>query len=251
MPIYVQVRDQLYVLASAVFEYNNDTHTHKVYIQTRGRQKVRLVATEKEPIKLALLQSLRSTLTSALQNAQYPINITNHLLRAEKLYHPQDIQGYSCNLTLGADGITITNNPRHVPTSIVLVSEVKSTSKTQQWIHVLEGKTAVKVNQYNLSKGGNIFNVIFNNQLLSLSNNNSLPVLKIEVSPRDIEHLTLKYNSLDGVRRAFDKQVKQATQDLFSNPPPNRVITASLLLNQYQQVLPRFLHHSVVHLSQT
>ena len=262
MSIYIKLQDRLIAVSTVSLEYNNYSRAHKVMIKSTDNRRLRLVATEKEPLKLSVIQALRDKLLSSIQNKVTTIDITNQVAQANKLYHEKDAQGYINNFfeqpkvrdlsekrasAVGKAPV----NPNTGSNPLILVSESVTPTENKIFIHVLEGKTGVKVYQYNTSSTGNIFNIILSNKNLSLSSNNTLPILKFEIDPKEIDLLTFKYRNLDGVRKAFDTKVKQATQELMNNLPQNGIITPQFLLNYYQGVLPRFTRQDIVILKQT
>lgn len=254
MSIYIKLQDQLIALEMVSFDYNSQRRTHKVLVKGSGERQLRLVATEKEPIKLGVFRALRGTILNAIQNNVSHIDITPQIAQAEQLYNPKDIQGYRNTLlnqprpssqrktNTSVAPTTITPNEK----PIIIVNETGSRFETGITVHVLKGKMGVKVNQYNISSTGNIFTINLSSKNLSESENNSLPVLKFEVHPKEMNYLAYKYKSLDGVRRIFDKKVKQATLDLMNDLPHTGILTPQYLLTYYQTVLPQFIGQEVV-----
>lgn len=248
MSIYIKIQDRLIALEMVTFDYSSQRRTHKVLLKGSGGGQLRLAATEKEPIKLGVLHALQGVILSAIQNGftHNAIDITSQILQAERLYDPKDKQGYHNTFRNQSQPTNKSQPTTQQEKPIILVNEWRTRFETGLTVHILKGKLGVKVNQYNISSTGNVFSIVLSNKNLSESENDSLPVLKFEIDPKEMDYLAYKYKSFDGVRRIFDKKVKQATIDLDGNLPQTGIITPQYLLNYYQAVLPGFTKHEVV-----
>lgn len=245
MSIKLKIGDQITRLATALFEYDNETRTHKLIVKTLNGKTLRMVAPDKEPLKLQVLEAIKNTVLTSITKGNHKIDLTELITHAESFYAQSGKQGYYEDIETDPTAIK-----PETQKSLVYISENKTPTKSQLYIHILEGKTAVKVNQYNLSSHGNVFNIVFSNQNLTLASNNSIPVLKFVIDPEEIEILLYKHKTIDNIRKHFDKIVKQVTQDILTKMTHNAIITPQHLLQHYQQHLPRFTHESVVHAKQ-